>query len=225
LLKDSILVFACTHIPFEHPKYLDFLLDTRDRVKCGTIVCLGDLVDNHSLSMKFDQDPNGLSPTDEIREARLHLKKYFKAFPSLFLSLGNHDSRVDLKAKHVGLPEDVFRPFRDIWGLPKEWKDAYSHEIDGVKYMHGTGLSGDNAPEKASILNRQSTVIAHIHHNLKSGYMTSNRDRILYMGVGCGIDIKRYAFEYNRDFIKRPVLGCGVITDRGTNCQVFPMNL
>ena len=220
-----MLVFSCTHIPFEHPQYLDFLLEIQQRVKCGTVVCCGDLVDNHALSMNFEQNPNGRSPVDEINEARIHLKAYFKAFPSIFLSLGNHDRRIDLKARHVGLPEDVFRPFRDIWGLPSGWKDAYSHDIDGVKYLHGTGTSGDNAPEKCSIMNRQSCVIGHIHHNLKSGYMASNRDRILYMGVGCGIDIKRYAFEYGRDFVKRPVLGCGVVTDNGRNCQVFAMNL
>ena len=225
MIKDHILVWACSHIPFEHPKFLDFLLDIKSRVKCGTVICLGDVVDNHSLSMNFDQDPNGLSPASEIKEAREHLKPYFKAFPSLFLTLGNHDRRVDLKGKHVGLPEDVFRPFRDIWGLPEGWKDAYNHELNGVRYMHGTGLGGDNAPEKASIMNRQSTVIAHIHHNLKSGYFASHKDRILYMGVGCGIDIKRYAFEYGKDFIKRPVLGCGVITDNGRYAQVFPMEI
>ena len=201
------------------------MLDIRDRVKCGTIICNGDLVDNHALSLKFDQDPNGFSPAHEIKEARIRLKRWFRAFPNLYLSLGNHDRRVDLKAKHVGLPEDVFKKFREIWELPSGWKDAYSHEIDGVKYLHGTGLSGDNAPEKASIMNRQSCVIAHIHHILKSGYLASNRDRILYMGVGCGVDIKKYAFAYGKDFVKRPVLGCGVVTDNGRNCQVFPMEL
>ena len=223
--KDHILVFACTHIPFEHPNYLDFCLEIQERVKCDTVVCCGDLVDNHALSMNHDSDPNGLSPNDEIQEARKHLKKWFKAFPDVLLSLGNHDRRVDLKGKHVGLPDDVFRPFRDIWDLPSGWKDDFSHEIDGVRYMHGTGLSGDNAPEKATTQNRQATVIAHVHHVGKSGYLVSNKDRILYMGVGCGIDIKRYAFEYGRDFIKRPFIGCGVVTDKGRLAQVFPMDL
>ena len=218
-------MFSCPHIPFEHPQYLDFLIDIRDRVKCGTVVCCGDLVDNHSLSMNYNADPNGRSPADEINEAKEHLKPYFKVFPHAKYCLGNHCRRVDLKGRHVGLPDVVFRPFRDIWNLPSGWQDDFSWEIDGVLYTHGTGLSGDSAPEKASIMHRQSTVVGHIHHNLKSGYMASQRDRILYMGVGCGIDIKRYAFEYGRDFVKRPVLGCGVVTDHGKNCQVFPMDL
>lgn len=223
--KDRVLVFACPHIPFEHSKYLDFLIDVRDRVGCGTIVCCGDLVDNHALSMNWDTDPNGRSPADEIGEAKKRLKKWFRAFPKVLLTRGNHDSRVDLKAKHVGLPQECFLPFRDIWELPKDWQDAWSWQIDGVKYMHGTGFSGDNAPEKASVMNRQSCVIGHIHHVCKAGYMASNRDCILYMGVGCGIDLHSYAFNYDRDFVKRPVLGCGVVTDNGKYAQVFKMEL
>jgi predicted phosphodiesterase len=225
LSKDNILVWSCSHIPFEHKLFLEFLKEKQRKEKCGKVICLGDLVDNHALSMHFDQDPNGLSPSYEIKEARQRLKQWFKAFPELLLSLGNHDERVDLKAKHVGLPRDVFRPFRDIWGLPNGWKDAFTHEVGGVRYIHGTGFSGDQAPEKAAIMNRQSCVIGHIHHNLKSGYMTSHRDRILYMGVGCGIDIKKYAFAYGKDFTKRPVLGCGVVKNNGVNCQVYPMEL
>ena len=141
------------------------------------------------------------------------------------MARGNHDCRVDLKAKHCFLPEECFRPFRDIWGLPKGWRDAWSWEIDGVKYLHGTGLSGDNAPEKCSTMNRQSCVIGHIHHNLKAGFMASSRDRIIFMGVGTGIDFKSYAINYDREFVKRPLIGCGVVTDHGRYCQVFPMEL
>ena len=223
--KDRILVFACPHIPFEHKKYLDFLIDVRDRVGCGTIVCCGDLVDNHALSMNWDADPNGKSPADEIGEAKKRLKKWFKVFPKVLLTRGNHDARVDLKAKHVGLPQECFLPFRDIWELPKEWKDAWSWQLDGVKYMHGTGFSGDNAPEKATVSNRQACVIGHVHHVCKAGYMASNRDCILYMGVGCGIDLHSFAFNYDRDFTKRPVLGCGVVTDSGRFAQVMKMEL
>ena len=225
LHKENILVFACPHIPFEHPKYLDFLLDVKDRVKCGTVICLGDLVDNHSLSFHHDHDPNGRSPLDEILLARKKLQPFFRAFRNVRVARGNHDVRADLKAKHVGLPDVCFKSFRDIWELPKDWRDAWSWQVDGVKYMHGTGFSGDNAPEKAAVSNRQSCVIAHIHHVCKAGYMTSNRDCILYMGVGCGIDLHAYAFSYDRDFAKRPVLGAGVITNSGKYAQVFRMEL
>jgi hypothetical protein len=225
LYKDHVLAFSCTHLPFEHPGALDFLIGVQKRVKCGTVVCLGDLVDNHALSFHHDTDPNGYSPRDEIQEAKKHLKDWFKVFPRLYFCLGNHDRRVDLKGRHVGLPDEVFRPFRDIWGLPSGWKDAFSWEFDGVRYMHGTGLSGDTAHIKAAIQCRQSCVIGHVHHTGAVNYLVSEKDRILAMNVGCLIDRKRYAFEYGRDFTKKPFLGCGIVTDKGKLAQVFPMEI
>lgn len=143
----------------------------------------------------------------------------------MFLCLGNHDRRVDLKARHVGLPDVVFRPFRDIWELPKGWLDAFSHVIDGVQYMHGTGFSGDHAHLKAASLNRRSTVIGHTHTAGAVGYLVSERDRIFGCNVGCGINRRTYAFAYGRDFAKKPFLGCAVVTDKGRFVQVFPMEL
>lgn len=222
--KDHILIIGDTHIPFELPGYLEFCKDIQNRVKCGKVVHIGDLVDNHAISY-HEHDPNGKSPVDEIKEAQKRLQGWFKAFPEVFLCRGNHDRLVDRKGKTVGLPECVFKPFRDIWGLPKGWIDDFSFEIDGVRYSHGTGLSGDNAPEKAAQLNRQSTVIGHVHSVCSTKYLVSEKDRIFGMGVGCGMDRHTYAFEYGRDFAKKPVVACGVVTDNGRYCQVFTMEI
>lgn len=225
LYSDHILIIADTHLPFEKPTYLDFCLSIQKRVKCKTIIHIGDLVDNHTFSFKFAPDPNGKSPKDEIDEARKHLKPWFKAFPKLYLCLGNHDRRVDLKSRHVGLPQDVLQPFRNIWQLPDGWKDDFSWTIDGVIYQHGTGLSGDNAHIKAATQNRVSTVIGHVHSAGATNYLVSERDRIFGMNVGCGIDRRTYAFAYGKEMIKKPVLGAGVVTDKGKYCQFFPMEL
>ena len=221
--KENVLVISDSHIPFEHKYYLDFCLEIKDRVKCGTVVHIGDIIDNHSISY-HEHDPNGRSPIDEMREADNHLKRWFSAFPFLSLCKANHDL-VDRKAKTVGLPERVFRPFRDIWGLPKGWKNEFSFEIDGVIYQHGTGYSGDNAHIKAAYNNRQSTVIGHTHSFGGVGYMANEKDCIFGMNVGCGIDRHSYAFEYGRDFKKKPILGVGVVTDKGKYAQFLPMEL
>lgn len=217
------MIIGDTHIPFEHPKYLDFCLSIQARVKCGTVVHIGDLIDNHALQFHHDIDPNGYSPKYEIKKSKERLKKWYKAFPKLYLCLGNHDRRVDLKGKHVGLPDVVFRPFREIWELPDKWIDGFSHVIDGVRYTHGTGLSGDSAHIKAAYQNRQSAVIGHVHHTAAINYLVSEKDRIFGMAVGCGIDRRTYAFDYGRDFVKKPVLSCGVVTDKGKFCQIFPL--
>jgi hypothetical protein len=42
------------------------------------------------------------------------------------------------------------------------------------------------------------------------------------MQVGCGIDNDAYAFHYGRQFPKKPVLGCGVVLDKGRVPLVIP---
>lgn len=160
-----------------------------------------------------------------MKEADKHLKTWFKAFPSLFLCLGNHDRMVDRKSKTVGLPERAFKSFRDIWGLPSRWRDDFVWEIDGVIYQHGTGYSGDNAHLKVAYNNRQSSVMGHTHSTGAVGYIANEKECIFGMNCGCGIDRRTYAFEYGRDFRKKPILGCGVVTDGGKFAQFFPMSL
>lgn len=218
-------MIADTHIPFERPDYLSFCIKIFDRCKCKTIVHIGDLVDFHAISY-HEHDPNGKSAADEIEEADKHLRLWFNAFPEIYLCKGNHDRLVDRQGRTNGLPNRVLKSFREIWQLPSGWYDAFSWEIFGVRYTHGTGLSGQHAHIKAAEQNRQSTVIGHTHSGGgQISYLVSENDRIWGMNVGCGIDRKTYAFEYGRDFIKKPVLGCGVVTDKGKYCQFFPQDL
>ena len=213
-----------THIPFEVSGYLDFCLDIQRRVKCGRVVHIGDLVDNHAISY-HEHDPNGLSAIDEMIEAKKRLRSWFLAFPELRLCRGNHDRLVDRKGRTVGLPEAVFRPFREIWELPKKWVDDFDFEIDGVRFQHGTQYSGKYAHITAAYDNRQSTVIGHTHSTLGGEYLINYKEAIFGMNVGCGIDRKSYAFTYGRDFRFKPAIGCGVITDNGKFFQPFLMDL
>lgn len=133
----------------------------------------------------------------------------------------------DRKSKTVGLPSRVFKPFRDIWGLPKGWKTQFEYIIDGVKYKHGTGYSGNYAHIQAAYDNRMSCVIGHLHSVAGVEYSASSHDIVFGMSVGCGIDNKSYAFSYGRDFKRKPILGCGVVsyTSHGVNAQFIPMDL
>lgn len=181
-------------------------------------------MDNHAISY-HEHDPDGKSPEDEAKEADLRLKRWFGAFPEVFLCLGNHDRLVQRKARTNGLPSRAIKTFREMWKFPLGWQEDFSWEFYGVRFMHGTGISGERAHIKAAEQNRQPTVIGHTHHTLAGNYLVSERDRIFGMNVGCGIDRKTYAFEYGRDLLKKPALGCGVITDKGRYWQVFAMDL
>lgn len=222
--KDNVLVIGDTHIPFEKKHYLDFCLEIQRRCHCGTVVHIGDLCDLHSCSY-HEHCPDGYSPADEMKKADKVLAKWFKAFPDVFLCRGNHDQLISRKGKTAELPSRVFKEYRDIWRLPDGWQDDFNWKIYDVVYEHGTGFSGDLAHIKAAQANRLSTVIGHTHSALAGGYLVSEKDRIFGMNVGSGLDRHAYAFDYGRDFPKKPVIGCGVTTDRGTYWQVFPMKI
>ena len=46
-------------------------------------------------------------------------------------------------------------------------------------------------------------------------WYSSRKDSIFGMQVGCGIDKESFAFEYAKLNTKQPVIGCGVVLDRG----------
>ena len=224
LKKENVLVIGDTHLPFEHKHYLEFVKGVQDKCKCGSVVHIGDLVDNHSISY-HEHDPDGWSPEYEMKQTDKHLVDWFKAFPKLRLCRGNHDALVDRKGKTVGLPKRCFMKYRDIWNLPRGWEDDFEFVLDGVLYKHGTGFSGRYAHVTATERSRQSTVIGHTHASGGVEYLASSRDCIFGMQVGCGIDRKAYAFAYGKDFPRKPILGCGVVWENGKYAQFFPMTI
>lgn len=222
--KHNVLVIGDTHMPFEHKDYLAFCMSTQKKYSCKTVIHIGDVVDNHSISY-HEHDPNGWGPLQEMEETDRHLKKWFKTFPALTVCRGNHDALIDRKAKTAGLPKRAFKDFREVWQLPKGWKDAFEVEIDGVLYRHGIGYSGQYAHLQSAFNSRQSTVIGHLHSIAGVEWIANSKDCIFGMSVGCGIDRKKYAFAYGKDFKKKPILGCGVVLESGKYAQFIPMPL
>jgi len=222
LKPGNTLTIGDTHFPFVKRHYLDFCKEIQQRCKCENVVHIGDLVDNHSLSY-HEHDPNGKGPKDEIDKAIRIAKRWYKAFPNVSLTRGNHDSLVDRKGKTVGLPQRVFRPFRDIWELPKGWRDAFEFEIHGVKYVHGTGYSGVSGHINAAKDAMRSTVVGHMHAFAGVNYIKTGKKTVFGLNVGCGIDVTSYAMTYGKPFRHKPIIGCGVITDYGLFAQFFPM--
>jgi len=221
--RRNVLVIGDTHLPFEHKGYLDFCNDVRKQEKCGTIVHIGDLVDNHSISY-HDHDPDLWSPEYEMQQVDKILVDWFKVFPELTLTKGNHDCLVDRKGKTVGLPKRCFTPYRDIWKLPDGWVDVFHIDIDGVLYKHGTKLSGKWAHYNQAIKNRQSTVMGHLPASAGIAFTASEKDCIFGMNVGCGVDAKAAAFAYGEDFPEKPIVSCGVVYN-GRDPRLFMMDL
>ena len=221
---NNVLVISDTHLPFEKKGYLNFCKQTEKKYKCNQVIHIGDLVDNHSISY-HEHDPNGWSPSDEMKIADKHLISWFKAFPKVKLCRGNHDVLVDRKSKTVGLPRRCFHDYRDIWNLPDGWIDEFEFEIDNVLYKHGTGYSGKFSHVGAAIDARQSCVVGHTHAVAGVEWMANSKQIIFGMNVGCGIDRRKYAFKYGKDFRRKPILGCGVVLDGGKHAMFVPMEI
>lgn len=224
LKSHRVLVIGDTHIPFEHPRYFEFIRQTYDEFTCDTVVHIGDLVDNHAISY-HEHNPDGLSPGDELKQAiRVLETKWYKYFPNVRVCMGNHDELIYRKGVTNGLPKSAFLPINQLLHAPSGWVWDFTHELDHVLYQHGTGTSGKTAHITRSLGNRQSTVIGHVHSHAGVAYTASQKDLIFGMNVGCGLNIRSYAMLYGKDFVNRPTLGCGIVLE-GKQAIFVPMNL
>ena len=197
------------HLPFDHPMFLRFCLDTFDQWRVDTIHCTGDVVDAHALSF-HDREMDAFGAEEEARMAAEAMEKWKAAFPTMTVSVGNHDRRHYNRAKRYGIPTRYFRTYDDIWNTPG-WTWDTTHEIDGVLYEHGELTSGKNAAYNRALYKRSSVVIGHIHTFAGVTWHMSEKDRIFGLNAGCGIDIDAYAFEYAKGYVHRPSIGCGIV--------------
>jgi hypothetical protein len=221
--NNNTLIIGDLHEPFVLDGYLEHCIKTRDKFNCNKIVFIGDLLDNHAVSA-HEHDPDGRSPYDEYELGIQRLKRWYTAFPVAKVCIGNHDARPMRRLFSSGLPSFWLKSLEQLLEAPKGYDFALHHEIDGVFYTHGTGVSGDAGAMKIASQNRQSAVIGHLHSVSNIKYSASYKDLIFAMTVGCGIDHKQYAFAYGKDNVAKPIISCGVVLG-GSVPVLVPMEL
>jgi predicted phosphodiesterase len=209
---DNVLVIGDPHEPFTKEGYLEFCRKIQQEYDCGTVVHIGDAVDNHAVSY-HEKDPEGMSAGDEFNLALLKMKEWYYTFPVVKVCIGNHDALPFRKAFTAGLPKTWLKTYQELLQSPPTWQWDFTHEINGVIYQHGTGLSGELAAINAARENRQSTVIGHLHTVMNTRFLASYKDLIFGVTVGCGIDHEKYAFAYGKQNTRKPVVACAVILD------------
>lgn len=199
------------HAPATHPRYMDFIQDVYEEWDCNRVVLIGDVVDHHSISF-HDMELDADNVFGESEAAIEQVSVWHALFPKADVCIGNHDERVIRKASTVGIPEVMLRPYSDLWKTPG-WNWDYEHVIDDVAYVHGTGLSGERPAYLMAKENNQSTVLGHCHTVGGISWIARPNSKVFGLSVGCGIDPKHPAMRYSRKWVKRPVLGCGVVID------------
>lgn len=220
----NTLIIGDTHLPFTHPGYLDFCVDTKKRYGCTSVKHVGDLVDQHAMSY-HEHDPDGKSPGDEFAYAKRVVKPWFKAFPRVDMAIGNHDALVARKAYSNGIPAGFLRSFGEAYEAPAGWRFDFEWCFGNWRLIHGTGTSGHDAAFKSAMSGRISTAQGHIHTAAGAKYHANLKEIVWGMQIGCGIERKSYAFAYGRDFKDKPILGCGVVLENGRIPVFVPMEM
>jgi len=203
-------VFGDTHIPFDHPNYLNFVQDTFESFGVTDIVCTGDLVDNHAIS-RHQSSPDSMGAKSEYDLTLERVERYTKAFPELNMVRGNHDDIPVRQAATLGIPREFVKDLHETWKLPSTWKVSEQYVSDGVLYKHGIGCGGKDGAFNSALVERMSLVMGHTHAYAGVKYSANSRDIIYGMNCGCGIDVDAYAFEYGKHSKYKPILGCGIV--------------
>lgn len=212
--EGNVLVIGDLHEPFCLDEYFDFCLEQRDRFNCGNVVFIGDIIDNH-YSSYHDGDPDGMGAGEELELAIERLKKWHLAFPNADVTVGNHDRMMMRKAFSSGLSKRWIRAYKEVLETPT-WNFVDEVEHYGVVYVHGEGGTAKTRCKQEMV----SIVQGHLHTQAYIEWNVGARHRAFAMQVGCGIDRKSYAMAYAKTG-KKPIIGCGVVLDRGNT----PINL
>lgn len=216
--KSNILIIGDLHEPFTKTGYLEFCREQQEIYNCGTIIFIGDLIDNH-YSSYHETDPDGYSAGQELDLAIQNIQDWYYTFPQATVIIGNHDRLVHRKAFSSGLSKRWIKDYAEVLETPS-WKFVENINLYGINFNHGEG----GTARKRAQNELESQVQGHLHTQLYTEYMVGANYIIFGMQVGCGIDNKSYAMAYGRNF-KKPAIGCGVVLNNGKLPIVIPMVL
>ena len=217
---NNVIFIPDLHSPFIKEGVLDWILDEQKKYNAGTVIFAGDIIDGHAWSY-HEHDVDGMSVGDELDAAKKQLREWYKAFPQAISLLGNHDLLIQRKAKTAGLSKHFIKDFGSIIDAPKAWEFKYEHILNNVLYHHGS--IGDAF--KVAKDRRISTCQGHLHSKTFVQWSVSDVDAIFGLQVGWGADRDKYAFDYGKSFVTKPVLSCGLILDKGQTPIVKLMKL
>lgn len=210
-INSKILVISDTHAPFHHKDSTRFLAAVKNSFKPTRVVHIGDEVDNHGISF-HDSDPDLMSPSDELRAAQKYCQILQNMFPVMDLLHSNHGSLIYRRAKVGGLPRHYLKDYKDVLLVDDRWQWHEELEIkisdeQTILFRHQFSTNILKTAEQMACC----VVQGHYHSKFEISYTSSPRALNWGMTVGCLIDKKALAFEYNKLQVKRPILGVGLI--------------
>lgn len=221
--NSRILVISDLHAPYMHRDTVRFLAAIKKKYAPTRVILSGDEADFHNISF-HDSDPDLDSAAAELDKAISALKPIYKLFPKAQVLESNHGSLVLRKALAHGLSRKYFRGPREILEAPRGWSwhfDIVTKLPNGTDcyFHHSKGVSA----KKNSQAMGMSFVQGHHHETFEISYWGNPNALLFGMTVGCLVDPKSLAMAYNKNNLKRPVLGCGIIVN--SIPHLIPMTL
>jgi predicted phosphodiesterase len=202
--ESRILVIGDLHEPFCLDGYLQHCKDVYAQHNCNKVVFIGDVIDNH-YSSYHETDPDGMGGGDELDFAIARIKRWYKAFPTADVLIGNHDRLVMRKAFSSGIPAKWIREYKEVLDTPG-WNFTDRVVYDEVQYIHGEAGTASSKC-KADMM---STVQGHLHTQCYVQWFVGQKFKVFGMQVGCGIDRESYPMAYAKRG-KKPAIGCAVV--------------
>lgn len=216
--SDNVLVIGDLHAPFTLTTYLKFCREQQEIYNCGTVIFIGDIIDNH-FSSYHESDPDGYGAGEELDRAIDMISDWYHTFPKATVIIGNHDRLVYRKAYSGGVSKRWIREYKDVLGT-NGWDFVENVELFGVNFNHGEGGTARNRIKSEL----QSQVQGHLHTQLYTDYLVGANFIVWGMQVGCGVNNKSYAMAYGKNY-KKPAIGCGVVLNKGTLPIAIPMKM
>jgi predicted phosphodiesterase len=206
-------VIGDTHLPYELDGYLGFCEETFNRYGVDTVIHIGDMFDNHSLSF-HDSEPMLHNVIGEYESAYDRAQDWYDTFPEVTLIMGNHDRIPARQLRKLGMEPSIFmRPIEELFGMPDGWTVADQVVIDDVLYHHGETSGGINGFRKDAETRMRCTVSGHNHSNAGVSATATDQELVWGLAVGCGVNHEHMAFAYGKNFAKKPIISCGVVID------------
>ena len=218
----KVLCIGDIHEPVCRKNYLRFCQDLYREWGCDSVMFLGDIADFHAISFHAHH-PECPGPKDEYELAYKKIQKWYKAFPTAKVCIGNHDARIIRLAESVNIPAKFLRNFNEVWDTPG-WNWDYQHILDDAYYFHGTGNGGMYPAPNAAKKMLMSVVMGHCHTAAGIKWIASPQRRIFGLDVGCGIDDKAFAFAYGQHIIKRSIISAAVVLDGVPYHEIMPIS-
>lgn len=221
--NSRILIVSDLHCPYEHQDTVAFLKAIKKKYKPTRVILSGDEADFQAISF-HDHDPDLDSPDKELQKAINALKPLYKMFPKVEVLESNHGSLVIRKALSNGLSRKFFKSTGDILQAPKTWTWHFdiTLKLPNSTYCYFHHSKGANVKKNSQALG-MSFVQGHHHESFEIQYWGNPHALLFGMTVGCLVDNKSLAMAYNKNNLKRPVIGCGIIID--SIPQIIPMTL